>query len=71
MVTRKYQNTLEEDTFTLHLEGVGGQSFGAFLPKGVTLILSGMPTTTLEKDCRVESSSFLSIQLLLLRPIKT
>ncbi|WP_276890042.1 glutamate synthase large subunit [Dubosiella newyorkensis] len=41
MVTRKYQNTLEEDTFTLHLEGVGGQSFGAFLPKGVTFDLVG------------------------------
>jgi len=30
-----------DDTFTVNCEGGGGQSFGAFLPKGVTLRLSG------------------------------
>lgn len=40
-VTRKYRNTLNDDTFVLHLHGVGGQSFGAFIPKGVTLDLKG------------------------------
>jgi glutamate synthase (ferredoxin) len=40
-VTRQYGNDLPEDTFTVNCEGGGGQSFGAFLPKGVTLRLSG------------------------------
>ena len=40
-ITRKYYNTLEEDTFTLQCKGSGGQSFGAFIPKGLTLELDG------------------------------
>ncbi|MBQ6360534.1 MAG: glutamate synthase large subunit [Lachnospiraceae bacterium] len=40
-VTRKFGNTLPEDTFVIHAAGHGGQSFGAFLPKGVTVELSG------------------------------
>ena len=40
-ITRKYYNTLEEDTFTLQCKGPGGQSFGAFIPKGLTLELEG------------------------------
>ena len=40
-ITRKYYNTLEEDTFTLQRKGSGGQSFGAFIPKGLTLELEG------------------------------
>lgn len=34
-------NTLEDDTFTVKCSGSGGQSFGAFIPKGLTLELSG------------------------------
>lgn len=33
-ITRKYYNTLEDDTFVVHCTGAGGQSFGAFIPKG-------------------------------------
>ena len=40
-ITRKYYNTLEEDTFTVKCNGSGGQSFGAFIPKGLTLELVG------------------------------
>ena len=40
-ITRKYYNILEEDTFTLQCKGSGGQSFGAFIPKGLTLELEG------------------------------
>ena len=40
-ITRKYYNTLEEDTFTLQCKGSGGQSFGAFIPKGLTFELEG------------------------------
>ncbi|MFI3169060.1 MAG: glutamate synthase large subunit [Faecalibacterium sp.] len=40
-ITKKYGNTLEDDQFTVHCEGAGGQSFGAFIPKGLTLTLSG------------------------------
>ena len=40
-ITKKYYNTLEEDTFTVKCNGSGGQSFGAFIPKGLTLELVG------------------------------
>ena len=40
-ITRKYYNTLEDDTFVVNCTGAGGQSFGAFIPNGLTLRLSG------------------------------
>lgn len=40
-ITKKYGESLEEDTFTVKCTGAGGQSFGAFIPKGLTLELSG------------------------------
>jgi len=40
-ISRKYYNTLPEDTYQVHCEGAGGQSFGAFIPKGLTLTLEG------------------------------
>ncbi len=40
-VTRLHGGGLEEDTFTVHCSGGGGQSFGAFIPKGLTLELEG------------------------------
>ncbi len=41
-VTRRYGGAgLPEDTISLTLRGTGGQSFGAFLPRGVTLRLIG------------------------------
>lgn len=40
-ITRRYDDTLEEDTFTVMCNGSGGQSFGAFIPKGLTLELTG------------------------------
>ena len=40
-ITKKYEDTLEEDTFTVKCNGAGGQSFGAFIPKGLTLELTG------------------------------
>ncbi len=40
-VTRQFGNTLPDDTFRIDCEGGVGQSFGAFLPKGVTLHLEG------------------------------
>ena len=42
IVAEKFgENTLPEDTIQVNLSGVAGQSFGAFLPKGVTLRLDG------------------------------
>lgn len=35
------ENTLPDDTFTVKCTGSGGQSFGAFIPKGLTLELCG------------------------------
>ncbi len=40
-ITKKYYNTLEEDTYIVKCNGSGGQSFGAFIPKGLTLELVG------------------------------
>ena len=40
-ITKKYDDTLEEDTFIVKCTGAGGQSFGAFIPKGLTLELVG------------------------------
>ena len=40
-ITKRYYNTLEEDTFHVHCNGAGGQSFGAFIPNGLTLELVG------------------------------
>ena len=40
-VTADHKNTLPEDTITVNAKGGGGQSFGAFLPKGVTIRLTG------------------------------
>jgi len=41
-VTRKWGSAgLPEDTIRLHFKGSAGQSFGAFMPKGMTLILEG------------------------------
>ena len=40
-ITRKYPEGLPEDTFTINCSGSGGQSFGAFIPKGLTLELVG------------------------------
>ncbi|CDC81382.1 glutamate synthase large subunit [Clostridium sp. CAG:964] len=40
-ITRLYKNSLDEDTFTIKCHGSGGQSFGAFIPKGLTLELVG------------------------------
>jgi glutamate synthase (NADPH/NADH) large chain len=41
-VTRRYGVTgLPEDTIRLRFQGSAGQSFGAFIPKGITLVLEG------------------------------
>ena len=40
-ITRKYGNTLPDDVYTAHCVGAGGQSFGAFIPNGLTLDLVG------------------------------
>lgn len=40
-VTRRFGGELGDDTFRIICTGGGGQSFGAFLPKGVTISLAG------------------------------
>ena len=41
-ITKKYgDNVLDDDTFIVKCKGAGGQSFGAFIPKGLTLELTG------------------------------
>lgn len=42
VITEKYgAETLDEDMFVVNCIGAGGQSFGAFIPKGMTLRLEG------------------------------
>ena len=40
-ITRRCGENLEDDTFTVKCSGSGGQSFGAFIPKGLTLEVVG------------------------------
>lgn len=40
-ITKLFGDILEEDTYSIKCKGSGGQSFGAFIPKGLTLELSG------------------------------
>ncbi|MGC1306066.1 MAG: glutamate synthase large subunit [Phormidesmis sp.] len=40
-ITKIHEAGLPEDTVQLHFEGTAGQSFGAFMPKGMTLTLEG------------------------------
>jgi glutamate synthase (ferredoxin) len=40
-ITKAHGTSLEEDTYVVKGTGSGGQSFGAFIPKGLTLSLSG------------------------------
>ena len=41
-ITKRYSdNTLDDDMYVVNCEGYGGQSFGAFIPKGLTLNLTG------------------------------
>ncbi|WP_418325337.1 glutamate synthase large subunit [Ruminococcus sp.] len=40
-ITKAFDDKLEDDTFKIICNGSGGQSFGAFIPKGLTLELVG------------------------------
>ena len=59
-ITRRYGNTLPDDTYTVQCTGAGGQSFGAFIPKGLTLSLTG--------DCNDYMGKGLSGGKIVLRP---
>ena len=40
-IQKKFGNTLADDTYIVNFKGGAGQSFGAFIPKGLTLRLTG------------------------------
>ena len=40
-LTRRFGTSLEPDTYHVHFKGGAGQSFGAFIPRGLTLELEG------------------------------
>ena len=40
-IQKRYAGKAEDDFFTVRAEGGGGQSFGAFIPKGLTIELEG------------------------------
>lgn len=41
VITRTFGSSLADDTYTVRANGGGGQSFGAFIPKGMTIELTG------------------------------
>ncbi len=41
VITKTFGDTLENDTYVVNCRGGGGQSFGAFIPKGMTMNLAG------------------------------
>ncbi len=41
VITKQFNNTLQDDTYTVHCNGGAGQSFGAFVQKGITLDVHG------------------------------
>ena len=41
LISEKCGNSLKEDTYMIKCKGGGGQSFGAFIPKGMSLYLKG------------------------------
>ena len=59
-ITRKYGNDLPDDVYTVHCNGAGGQSFGAFIPNGLTLELVG--------DCNDYMGKGLSGGKIIVRP---
>ncbi len=61
-ITRKYGSSLPDDSFVVHCEGAGGQSFGSFIPNGLTLDLTG--------DCNDYLGKGLSGGKLVVRPPK-
>lgn len=40
-LTRRFGSSLKDDSYVVHCRGGAGQSFGAFIPKGLTLDLEG------------------------------
>ena len=40
-ITKRFGESLPEDSILIHAKGGGGQSFGSFLPKGMTIRLEG------------------------------
>jgi glutamate synthase domain-containing protein 3 len=68
-VARRYGNAgLPDDTIVIQAQGTGGQSFGAFLAHGITLILAGEandrpPGSLSLLCCLVASSSYPQSQL--------
>lgn len=40
-ITKRYPEGMPEDSYVVKCRGAGGQSFGAFIPKGLTLELTG------------------------------
>ncbi len=40
-IQKKFGSSLDEDSYRIHFAGGAGQSFGAFIPKGLTLSLTG------------------------------
>ncbi len=59
-ITRRFGQSLDDDTYVVHCRGGGGQSFGAFIPRGLTMELIG--------DCNDYFGKGLSGGKLIVRP---
>ena len=56
-ITRNHPDGLADDTITLHCTGTAGQSFGAFIPAGLTIELTGDANDYLGKGLSADVSS--------------
>lgn len=67
-ITRKYYNTLADDTYKIVCNGSGGQSFGAFIPNGLTSSLWATLTIISARDFQAVSSLFILQRIPLSKP---
>lgn len=67
-ITRRYPEGLDEDSYVVHCKGAGGQSFGAFIPKGLTLNSQVTVMTTSVKDCQVVNLSYIRRKESVIKP---
>src|SRR3712207_7381762 len=66
MVTRRFGGQgLPDDTVDLTFTGSAGQSFGAFLPRGITMRLFGDANRSEEHTSELQSRQYLVCRLLL------
>ena len=70
-ITRRYPEGVQEDMYTVECTGTGGQSFGAFIPAGLTIRLSGDSNDYFGKDSPAGSWPCIRRKKVLIGQMKT